>query len=51
MKLKNYSVFKISGLNYEQLLNKLNKYKIEIINIKRKENDLFLTVEDKNVKN
>ncbi len=50
MKLKNYSTFKISGLNYEQLLNKLTKYNISANNIKRHNNELFLTVEDKNVK-
>ncbi len=51
MKLKNYAVFEISGLNYEALLNKLIKYNISTIDIKRTtENKLILTTENKNVK-
>ena len=49
--MKNYSVYEISGLNYEQLLNKLIKYNINAKNIHRTEkNTLILTIENKNIK-
>lgn len=50
-KIKNYSVFEVSGLNYETLLNKLLTYNINAKNIqKSSDNKLILTVENKNVK-